>query len=157
MSNKREVYQVWHENDWPIRRALYQMGKGPKPQFPQDHTHVANVTADSLDEVWEIIRDKGDRDNWQCWERHPSVHVLAPIKRSTSRADIVFEPDGEPHYAEDNGFDYSYGSDGSDFHMMSVLCQMSMARDNYKPTFWQRVQDKAGRAVKVLRDFYTTD
>lgn len=41
--------------------------------------------------------------------------------------------------------------------MMSVLCQMSMARERYKPTFWQRVQDKAGRAIKVLRDFYTTD
>ncbi len=161
MSGILGSYQVWHEKDWPMRRALYQMGRAAKPIFPHDYTLVASVLANRLDRVWEIIKDKGDvgggADNWQCWEIHPLVDVLATITRSTSQADVVIEPDGQPHYAGTNGFDYGSSDTGNDFHMLDALCVMSMARDNYrkiKPSLWRRVQKACARAVWVLREFY---
>jgi hypothetical protein len=145
-----------------MRRALYQMGRAAEPIFPHDYTPVANVIAKSLDQVWEIIKDKGDvgggADNWQCWEKHPAVDVLATITRSTSPADVVIEPDGKPHYAGANGFDYGSGGNGNDFHMLDALCVMSMARDKYrkiKPNLWQRIRKASARAVWVLRECYS--
>jgi hypothetical protein len=155
MSEALKVYGVFHQNNWPMSQLLHDVS-GIKSILSRDYTHVANVTARSLDQVWEIIKDKGDvgegADNWQCWEKHPAVDVLATINRSTCKADVVIEPNGEPHYAGKNGFDYFGG--GYDAYIFDVLCVMSMAREKNKPGLWQRVHRKCARAAWIVREFY---
>jgi hypothetical protein len=125
------VYQVWHDPAFPSSCIRQAMGLEPERVFPDDFMHVANVEAESLEEVWELVSDKGNMvdgaDKWECWEENAAVEVLVMPWRSTSAGDVIVTPDGEAYRVQTGGFDYEEASQGK-YRLHDILRVMIRAR-----------------------------
>jgi hypothetical protein len=131
MNDKTAVYQVWHDLGFPSRGIRYVLGLDRDSLFPQDHAHVANVRAGSLEQVFELTRDKGsmlEAEHWQPWEENPEVEILVMPSRSTSAGDVIVDPQGNEHRIETQGFDYWKACKRGKYKHHEILGVMAKAR-----------------------------
>ncbi len=132
MRDKPNVYQVWHDDKWPGSHIRHSLGLGPEPPFPQSYIHVANVRANSLEQVWELTKDKGSMTDWelswQPWEENREVEVLVMPCRSTSAGDVIVDPQGNEHRVKREGFDYVEASQQGNYTLQAILDVMEKTR-----------------------------
>jgi hypothetical protein len=132
MSDQQAIYQVWHDLGFPSRGIRCLLGLDRDSLFPQDHAHVANVRAGSLEQAFELTRDKGSMpdgaEHWQPWEENPEVEILVMPWRSTSGGDVIVDPQGNEHRVERQGFDYVEASQRGKYRLHDILRVMIKAR-----------------------------
>jgi Ankyrin repeats (3 copies)/Ankyrin repeat len=81
-------YQVWHAKDL-TGMILSRMEGEP---YTHGYTHVANVHASSLDQVFQITNHLD-----KPWPQNPDVQALIGDPRSTYTGDVIIDPQGQPY------------------------------------------------------------
>jgi hypothetical protein len=81
-------YQVLHAKDF-TGMILSRMEGEP---YVHGYSHVANVQAKSLDQVFELTNHLDTP-----WQRNPGVQALVETPRSTYTGDVIIDPQGQPY------------------------------------------------------------